>query len=693
MLRTKLTHQDFVNQFLISCFLSLGILFVLFNLFESLSSIFVTLPDLEQLGLLIVESERGGLNPEPFERFAYLACVIALLPVVMCSIKFTNFLFQKRNTSQQAVMSRLSAVILMIIICFYIYIGFFSNLASYLTGVSLLSTTTPFLIACSKAFWVIATLIAVFMLNIAFTEASINKHHHFLGNYARFKSTYIAYINGLIIFCGLLVIAVLRVRTAEVIYKDQHFEAVFYAVTQVMTGKTLLHDLPAQYGLYAELLKPIFMISGLSVFKFTLLMSIMQGAAFLAAISAVSKLVQNVYLRGLGFISLVWIIGSTYLLAQTSFIGHEYFQIWPIRFFFPAISFWCFTSLVQSGITTRKLIYFAILAGVAVLWNLDSGIPIWGGAIAFFILKLLFDNTDKRIIAKQLAIISVVPCIVITLFLVYLRVKAGAEIDFSEWVKYQKIFYLTGFGMLPIPHQIDSWNGVIGIYIFGIVAGVMYHANGLRSSVSDSIFYLSIMGVGLFTYYQGRSHDIVLSFVLWPAIIISICFADSVLRKSRAGSIPVKYVYTIAPVIILSLVIAMKCLLHAPALTRMIYQEAYMLYKHSDDSEFHSNLAFLKGKLQKSTSVVIIDPGQSVFFGELGLASAIPGPGMIEMLLVEDRAEYIANILNGAEPNVFIKVLSNDSIPEPYLPLLQKYHVTSISQYGLAALKRNEIMY
>ena len=49
---------------------------------------------------------------------------------------------------------------------------------------------------------------------------------------------------------------------------DGHFVAYFDSVVQVYLGKTLLVNDTAQYGLYAAMLKPVFQLMGLGVFRF-----------------------------------------------------------------------------------------------------------------------------------------------------------------------------------------------------------------------------------------------------------------------------------------------------------------------------------------------------------------------------------------------------------------------------------------
>lgn len=51
------------------------------------------------------------------------------------------------------------------------------------------------------------------------------------------------------------------------------FNAVFHSVSQVYLGKALGFDLTSQYGLYGQIMLPLLNITGLSIFKFTIIFS------------------------------------------------------------------------------------------------------------------------------------------------------------------------------------------------------------------------------------------------------------------------------------------------------------------------------------------------------------------------------------------------------------------------------------
>jgi hypothetical protein len=78
-------------------------------------------------------------------------------------------------------------------------------------------------------------------------------------------------------------IAAWRVVSSRSIFSfgtwNVHFDAVIYTVSQVVMGKTLLADLPSQYGLFPEFIAPLFRLIELSTLSFTAVCAAMQVAS------------------------------------------------------------------------------------------------------------------------------------------------------------------------------------------------------------------------------------------------------------------------------------------------------------------------------------------------------------------------------------------------------------------------------
>ena len=72
---------------------------------------------------------------------------------------------------------------------------------------------------------------------------------------------------------------------------NAHADAVFYPISQVMAGKTLLVDLLSQYGLYPELLAPVCKVIGFSIFNFIALFAVLQVFSLAAVYWVVHRVV------------------------------------------------------------------------------------------------------------------------------------------------------------------------------------------------------------------------------------------------------------------------------------------------------------------------------------------------------------------------------------------------------------------
>jgi len=263
--------------------------------------------------------------------------------------------------------------------------------------------------------------------------------------------------------------------------------------------------------------------------------------------------------------------------------------------------------------------------------------------------------------------------------------KSGTLIDPLESIKYLRLFYGSGFGMLPIPGTLHPWMAVFGLYIVGIALGVTARVTGRETMRSDTIFVLSIIGIGIFTYYQGRSHDVVLSFVLWPSVLIAFAIVDCILFDYGRKSISPLIAYTTLPVITLGLLSSFLMLGAIPRFFSFGVNVVSAL-KNSEPSAVTSNIEFVRARTKEEKSAVILSPAQSLLFAETGLMSAVRGPGVIETLLAEDENKMITEILTEKPANVFIEAHAG-SIPEPYVRLMSEYEVIDASGSGFLYLQ------
>lgn len=480
--------------------------------------------------------------------------------------------------------------------------------------------------------------------------------------------------------------------SSSILIHDIHFDAVFYSVSQAAAGKTLLADLPAQYGLYAELIKPIYNILNLnlSLLSFSCLMAILQIAGLLASISCIFLILHSRLLATICSITLVFITGGFFLYISTDYLD-PYYQYWPIRFFFPALSVFLFyQSLKHPSIPKNTGLY--ILASVATLWNFDTGIPVLGALVSFTILKTIFSPQwdKKKFYINSLITGMTFYFTLIGMFLVYLAFKANNQIDFDAIIKYQKIFYGSGFFMLPMPLTAHAWMVVIGIYMTGITSALFYWLKGRHYILQSILFYTSVLGIGLFSYYQGRSHDLVLTAVLWPAVVIIFILVDRLLGFVKAGLAPQQLALAAIPVLLVGFLSTGTILIRLPYLVsnamviwRSIsdqnYITSHLLTGYSKTAILQDGINFIKKYVKPGESAVIISDYYSVYYAETGLAT-VGGPGLIEMLLKSDLDNLIKRLRNKPVPHLFLK---QRQLPGGIYSIIRSQYGSFLNQYRL----------
>ena len=635
-------------------------------------------PDLAALQMLFIEENRGEVRPEPVERAAYLAAILTALPAVLVAVSLLHPVGRRvRFGSAAAMAGTLLASVLLVVVFVR------SDLMVYLLGGNV---SGKFDHSAGISIFLMVGVAAIATAFVIFRAALTAPQTDGVQGGSRHKLLSSRVANIVSVTAVLLAVVAVRIRSDTTIYGDPHFEAVFYAMSQVMAGRTLLADLPAQYGLYAELLRPLFSITGLSVLKFTVLMTTLQGIACFALLAFCARTMRLAWLRCLAVLTLSMVVGSTWIAISDSPQGHEYYQLWPIRFFFPAISLLAFLATCRRGMSQHWVGLTAALAGIAIVWNLESGIAVFGALVACLLVRLLFGDPSARGHNARLFLTGLLlPIAVVAVFFLFLFFKSDGRIQLLEWAKYQTIFYSTGFGMLPMSLRPHPWMAVLGVYLYGIAGAVLAHFERKPSVSWDVILYLSIVGLGLFTYYQGRSHDVVLSFVIWPAILVTFLLADQTLRAVRAGRLPRPMAWSTAAVIVFGILISLQWLIGVPKLVGMTYASVRAIASGPSASVTEA-ITFIKAKVGSDRAAEILDPGQSVYFAATGLGSATGGPGLVETLVVEDRDRLINGLLAAPVGHVFIKLGPDGQIPLPYRGLLSVYRVVE-TKNGLQYLE------
>ncbi len=297
---------------------------------------------------------------------------------------------------------------------------------------------------------------------------------------------------------------------------------VVYPIVQQYLGKELLIDFKSLYGLHPYFLQAFLYIFPKTVFTLSIVLASLFLMSLLALAFFIFKFSQNKLLAIAGFAALIY-------MQNFSVDGHFpmnglSFQYEAIRLFFPALLLG-FCWFFYQNPSPKKYYFSLIFFSLATIWNLDSGIP----AFLALVVMLGYENLKNQFswkfltlhLAKSFGILATV-WLVLTLFL---RLKYGQFPNFSWLVYGQAAAADFGYAMLPIPKK-GMWQIVVLIYIIGVIFSIDNFINKKHSAQNSAILLLSVLGIGLFTYFLGRSHASNITHCGYPALLLLIIFAD-----------------------------------------------------------------------------------------------------------------------------------------------------------------------
>ncbi len=301
-----------------------------------------------------------------------------------------------------------------------------------------------------------------------------------------------------------------------------NFSPVTYPIVQEYLGKTLLIESKSHYGLH-----PYFMQLFLYVFPANVL-TLSASLDFLALLSLASLalflfgIIQNKLLALLGFIAVVFVqFFATGWWPEESAVT---FQYESIRLLFPCLLL-SFLLFFFRNPTSKKYYAGLIFFSYATLWNLDTGIPVFVTALVMTgYEKLKNDFRIKLVVTHLIQSFGILACVWSTLFL-FLRLKSGQWPDLTLLTYGQSAALNFGYAMLPM-QAVGIWWMPIFVYVIGLVTGINNFVTRQFTLQNSSALAATVLGVGLFTYFLGRSHDHNISHCAYPAIILLTIFAD-----------------------------------------------------------------------------------------------------------------------------------------------------------------------
>jgi len=582
-----------------------------------------------------------GFLPEPMEKVQFIFSVLLSPFLLFAFYRFFNKKFLKETEIVVERLYYILSIVFPLMIFAIIYIGLAVSDFFYIGSSFILNNVGKYFYGV-----LLFPIVAYYILASKRENAKIIKT--------------LSYV-----FSGLLIVGVFFVNIfsshsesfVNNLFVTFHLNPLFYPMAQVMAGKTILVNVTSMYGFFPIFLEKIFDVVGLSVLSFSTLMSLLLSCSYLFLFIFLCRIIKNNIILLFGFSTIIY-----YFLEISRTDSNTYFQYWPIRIFFPCLILMLISFYARNK---KKYLFYliSITSVLAVLWNLDSGIIVFLSWVATLCYGELF-NENKKIAIKNILLHILFElfllCSVFVGYVVYAFLRSGLLPDLSLVWQFQKIF-VSGYGMIPMPFP-HIWLFVAVIFLAGLLLSIRGWQNKGDSFKNTVIFFLSVMGIGLFSYYQGRSHDWVFFGPLYTALALLIIFADSIL--SSICSNRKLYGSQLIFLFILFFIVASPI--------NIIYNSGkyYKWVKLSVNAYFDNsetvltrNIDFIKQNTNKLESVVILaeDGNNGLYYGESGTRAAVDLPSSTDIYF-NSEVDYLIDFLrcNNSHKLFVLTLIDND---------------------------------
>ena len=323
-----------------------------------------------------------------------------------------------------------------------------------------------------------------------------------------------------------------------------HVDLLFGAINQVSHGATILVDSSSQYGIgypyvLSFLLKPVGVTANSICASFTVLELVSFAWIYLVIRRAAKELASSIFVE-VAFLSVVGILAS-FTLAAFFDLQWIYYQYFPLRVVWGCFFFW-YIGFYARLEPKRKLRFGALgyaLAGFSVLWNLDTGIVI----LTAWVASLMFDSCARapwsvgkatRAAGIHCGAALLTMALMLGGYDIFAYLRSGHWAQYGELFRFQSLFYVVGYYMLPMKEW-ELWQAFIVLPAVSLFVSLRSWLVGTANAGSTERVFVALFGLGIFSYYQGRSHVHVLLVVAYPATLLGcLHFIDLITRRSTA---------------------------------------------------------------------------------------------------------------------------------------------------------------
>jgi len=467
------------------------------------------------------------------------------------------------------------------------------------------------------------------------------------------------------------------------------FNAVYYPMTQVYAGVPLLVDnYMDTYGLYPHFLLPIFKVVGLSIFKFSFVMALLLACSFVLNYLFLRAFVRNKVILLLGISSVIFFPFLNFKWLTTF---DCIFSLYPIRYIAPSlIIFFASRYFVKPS---QKWYYsIFVMAAALVLWNPEIGMVCFLSWTAVLCYSDLFDGDGRlqiRRVALHMATALVTIAGIFLLFKVYIRVAYGSWPDISLMFATAKYFGIFGVGCLPMK-LLHPWNLSVTVLLVGFVYAISLLLRRRVTVRSTVVLLVSLVGIGYFAYYQGRSHNS--NFALSSAFswMLLVLLADDAWRLLCRTDDSMFYAAFVICLFLLTFS-WVELLADVKVTTALMYQQQDEQRSRVEQNQLEAETDFINANSQEGEKIFVftVKKYQCLLFDGYKRKSGI-NPGLMEAFLRSDLTRMERTLIDS---NFKIFALRSMRLYDYFQPMAAtmaaRYEVTKVSNM-LALLEQKK---
>jgi hypothetical protein len=277
----------------------------------------------------------------------------------------------------------------------------------------------------------------------------------------------------------------------------------------ILDGRAPLLTFHAQYGqLWPYVAAGALTIVGTSLAAYTIVMATITGAGLLAIFSVLRRVTRS----SLAALALFAPLVANGFFLERGPLANRYgpsnlFTIFPTRYAGPYLLAWLVMRHLDGRAPRRRWLVF-LAAGLVAINNVEFGAPALAAAVAACIWAAL-PRTRAAVLALGRDVAAGVLAAMALVALLTL-VRTGSLPDFAIALQFAKLYAVSGWAMLPMPH-LGVHLVLYATFCATIVAATVRAASGERDRVLTGLLVWSgVFGLGAAAYYSGRSHPEVL---------------------------------------------------------------------------------------------------------------------------------------------------------------------------------------